>query len=156
MCLSCLNPPPSAPLRRYAIHPMEARPGRLACGCLLPQGPPLAVPLSRETTHAAAWTILPLGTTSSAIPPRQVNPRRIYMNFTVARWNIPLSVRGNPRVSQIDMDLPVITAPSSTDPSKFRGEEAYLPIQEAYRFFSSKRRGPGSIPSSGCNIFFFW
>lgn len=71
---------------------------------------------------------------------------------TIARWNIPLSVR----VSQIDsMDLPVITAPPSTNPSRFFNEEAYLPIQEAYRFFSTKRRGPGSIPSSGCNIVFF-
>jgi hypothetical protein len=34
-------------------------------------------------------------------------------------------------------------APPSTRPSKLNDEEAYLPIQEAYRFFSSNRRRLG-------------
>jgi hypothetical protein len=38
------------------------------------------------------------------------------------------------------------TAPPSTRPSKLNDEEAYLPIQEAYHFFSSNRRRPcGSL-----------
>lgn len=100
----------------------------------------LARAASRAAASSRAAAAAAAASRGSAVV--QVNPRRIYMDFTFARWSIPLSVRSNPRVSQIDMDLPVITAPPSTRSSKFNDEEAYLPFEEAYRFFSSKRSGP--------------